>query len=55
MEQVRCTLCNSNEVTFIPNRIRNDSEGRYKMYRCAKCETHFLYPKPKQEQLEQYY
>ncbi len=55
MEEIRCTLCNSKQVTYIPNRIRNDNEGTYKMYRCEACETHFLYPKPVEEQLKDYY
>lgn len=55
MEEIRCTLCESKDVTFIPNRIRNDVEGKYKMYRCGQCETHFLYPRPENEQLQEYY
>lgn len=55
MEKVLCTLCNNEDVTYIPNRIRNDIEGIYKMYRCAGCETHFLYPRPQSEQLQDYY
>lgn len=55
MEQVRCTLCGSEKVTRLFSRIRNDEQGEYTMYRCACCETHFLYPRPNQEQLEDYY
>lgn len=55
MEQVCCTLCKSKNISYIPNKIRNDTEGIYKMYRCEDCETHFLYPKPVEEQLKDYY
>lgn len=55
MEQISCTLCKSKNIDYIPNKIRNDTEGIYKMYRCEKCETHFLYPKPIEEHLKEYY
>lgn len=55
MKQIQCTLCNCKEVTYIPNQVRNDTEGKYKMYRCSGCETHFLYPRPENEQLLDYY
>lgn len=55
MEKITCTLCGGEEVSPISNRIRNDNEGTYKMYRCNCCETHFLYPRPKNDQLVEYY
>ncbi len=55
MEKITCTLCGGEEVSPISNRIRNDNEGKYKMYRCNCCETHFLYPRPKNDQLVEYY
>lgn len=55
MEKVLCTLCNSEETAYIPNLVRNDTEGKYKMYRCACCETHFLYPRPVNDELQDYY
>lgn len=55
MEQVECTLCGSKETEYIDSRVRNDAEGKYKMYRCLHCETHFLYPRPQNEQLMDYY
>lgn len=55
MEKIRCTLCNCEEISYIPNKIRNDTEGIYHMYCCEKCETHFLYPRPENEQLQDYY
>lgn len=55
MDAVQCTLCGSKEVNYIANKIRNDVEGKYKMYRCGCCETHFLYPRPQSEQLQDYY
>lgn len=55
MEGIQCTLCGSKKIAYIPNKIRNDEEGKFKMYRCASCETHFLYPMPSLQMLEQYY
>lgn len=55
MEKIKCSICQSEDVTYIPNKIRNDTEGIYKMYRCGCCETHFLYPRPVREELEKYY
>lgn len=55
MENIKCTLCGSEEITYIPNRIRNDNEGVFKMYRCNCCETHFLYPRPQETELQEYY
>ena len=55
MEKVLCTLCNSENTTYLPSRIRNDAMGEYKMYACSDCETHFLYPRPASEQLQDYY
>lgn len=55
MERIQCTLCQSEDVIYIPNKIRNDTEGIYKMYRCEHCQTHFLYPKPVNAQLQEYY
>lgn len=55
MENVRCTICNSDEVFDIPNKIRNDEAGQHKMYRCQCCETHFLYPRPGDSELQTYY
>lgn len=55
MKEIQCTLCQSDNVTYIPNKIRNDTEGIYKMYRCEHCQTHFLYPRPVNAQLQKYY
>lgn len=55
MGNIKCTLCGSEEISFIPNTVRNDIEHQYKMYRCEHCETHFLYPRPISEQLQNYY
>lgn len=55
MEKIKCSLCQSEDVTYIPNKIRNDTEGIYKMFKCGCCETHFLYPRPAREALEKYY
>ena len=55
MEKTECTLCGSRDTKYIPNQIRNDTKGQFKMYRCACCETHFLYPRPKSTQLQEYY
>lgn len=55
MEKIACTLCHSTQIEWIPNKIRNDINEEYKMYRCANCETHFLYPKPQNEELVTYY
>lgn len=55
MERIQCTLCHSETIMYIPNKIRNDTAGIYKMYRCEHCQTHFLYPKPAKPQLQEYY
>lgn len=55
MDKVQCTLCQSEDTVFIPNKIRNDTEGLYKMYRCQSCQTHFLYPRPQNDELKEYY
>ncbi len=55
METIQCTLCGCENITYIPNRIRNDEAGMYKMYCCENCETHFLYPRPESEELQEYY
>lgn len=55
MEKVKCTLCGNGKVEYIPNHIRNDQEGIFKMYRCEECETHFLYPRPQSVELQEYY
>lgn len=54
-EQISCTLCGCSEIEIIDSTIRNADNNRYKMYRCNCCETHFLYPRPNEEQLEEYY
>lgn len=54
-DEIKCTLCHNNKITYIPNKIRNDEDGIYRMYRCEKCETHFLYPRPMDAELKDYY
>jgi 2-polyprenyl-3-methyl-5-hydroxy-6-metoxy-1,4-benzoquinol methylase len=55
MREVMCTLCGSNKCEIIDTLIRNDINNEYSMYKCLECETHFIYPMPEQEKLEQYY
>lgn len=54
-EKVKCSLCGCEIVEMIDSTIRNADNEKYKMYRCSKCETHFLYPLPLNKQLEEYY
>lgn len=53
--KISCTLCGSQDTEKIDSLIRNADNDTYKMYRCNCCETHFLYPRPVSEQLEEYY
>ncbi|SHM79968.1 Methyltransferase domain-containing protein [Anaerosporobacter mobilis DSM 15930] len=55
MERVKCTLCGNEEVLPINNSIRNVTDDILKMYQCTKCHTHFIYPLPKETELEAYY
>ena len=55
MEKVKCTLCGNEEVLPINNSIRNVADDAFKMYHCTKCQTHFIYPLPKETELEEYY
>lgn len=50
-----CTLCGCEDTEKIDSLIRNADNDTYKMYRCNCCETHFLYPRPQGEELEEYY
>lgn len=52
---VICTLCNSSQVDLIDTSIKNDFVNEYSMYLCNNCKTHFIYPLPCKEQLEDYY
>ncbi|MDF2944249.1 MAG: methyltransferase, type 11 [Herbinix sp.] len=52
---IKCTLCKSGEINPIHNKIRNITDDSSKMYECTTCGTHFLYPQPKDEELEDYY
>ncbi len=52
---IACTLCGCEATEKIDSAIRNADNNIYKMYRCSCCETHFLYPCPNTEQLEEYY
>lgn len=54
-KQISCTLCGCKDIKIIDSTIRNADSNSYKMYRCNCCETHFLYPRPPEEQLEEYY
>jgi len=53
--KITCTLCHGVETIPIHNKIRNITDDSSKMYECVSCKTHFLYPQPKGEQLEDYY
>ncbi len=53
--KITCTLCGCDDTEKIDSLIRNADNDTYKMYRCNCCETHFLYPRPVSEQLEEYY
>ncbi|MDD3172241.1 MAG: class I SAM-dependent methyltransferase [Herbinix sp.] len=53
--KIKCTLCDSDNIIAIPNKIRNIADDSSKMYECLNCNTHFLYPQPKEDQLEEYY
>lgn len=53
---IKCTLCGCEDTQYIDSKIRNIEENsECKMYKCSKCETHFMYPLPKSEELEEYY
>lgn len=52
---IPCTLCGCEDTEIIDSIIRNADNDKYKMYKCSCCETHFLYPRPDNEQLEEYY
>lgn len=53
---IKCTLCGCEETQYIDTKIRNMEENsECKMYKCSRCETHFMYPLPKSEELEKYY
>lgn len=52
---IKCTLCGCEDTTLIDSKIRNDVNDEFKMYSCGKCKTHFLYPRPQEEQLQNYY
>lgn len=52
---ISCTLCGCETTEKIDSIIRNADNDKYKMYKCTCCETHFLYPRPEVEQLEEYY
>ena len=52
---ISCTLCGCKDTEKIDSLIRNADNDKYKMYKCSCCETHFLYPRPEEEQLEEYY
>jgi 2-polyprenyl-3-methyl-5-hydroxy-6-metoxy-1,4-benzoquinol methylase len=52
---IKCTLCGSKEISPINNTIRNITDDSCRMYACANCGTHFIYPQPQEEQLEAYY
>lgn len=52
---ISCTLCGCKDTEKIDSLIRNADNDKYKMYKCSCCETHFLYPRPDEEQLEEYY
>ncbi|OYO87024.1 methyltransferase family protein [Lachnotalea glycerini] len=53
---IRCTLCGAENTEYIDTKIRNADEiSGCKMYRCRNCDTHFMYPLPNSEELEEYY
>jgi len=52
---ISCTLCGCKDTEKIDSIIRNADNDKYKMHKCSCCETHFLYPRPDEEQLEEYY
>ena len=52
---ITCPLCHNIEVNEISTHIRNVEDASCKMYECTSCQTHFLYPQPKSQELEDYY
>jgi len=55
VQPIQCTLCGNKDITIINNKIRNVTDDSCRMYECSLCGTHFIYPQPKEEQLEIYY
>lgn len=53
--KIDCPLCKHNDILPIHNKVRNITDDSSKMYECTYCQTHFLYPQPPTEQIEEYY
>ncbi|MFT8344008.1 MAG: class I SAM-dependent methyltransferase [Clostridium beijerinckii] len=52
---MKCQLCNEDDVKLIETKIRNLNTDEIKVYNCAKCGVHFLYPYFTEEELQSFY
>lgn len=55
IEEIKCPICGFKSIEYIDTRIRNVADDSLKMYKCKDCETHFIYPLPTVDKLEEYY
>ncbi len=53
--EITCPLCKHSDILPIHNKVRNITDNSSRMYECTYCQTHFLYPQPPPDQIEEYY